>query len=138
MRRVCPERQCYLKCPNGQRKDSTGCPICDCINPCQDLKCPSSDHICTVQSVSCLPGVDCPQVPRCIPNVCRSGHPLTESTSGLVQECSSNGDCPRGAYCRRFGWKNGYCCGGPDNQHNSEKCPKITEFPLYSSSCSMR
>lgn len=80
----------------------------------KNLKCQSDDHVCVGHSVLCLDSnQDCPRVPKCIPNLCRSGRPLMDKVLNQVRECSSNADCPSGAYCRRFGWKNGYCCGGP-------------------------
>jgi hypothetical protein len=103
------------------------------------LKCSSEDQVCVAQPVSCLSSnQDCPPVPRCIPNVCRSGRPLQDKRLGATRECSTNADCQAGAYCRRFGWRSGYCCGGPDNQKNAGKCPKLPGFPLHGVSCSLK
>ncbi|KAI6229091.1 hypothetical protein M3Y99_01149400 [Aphelenchoides fujianensis] len=133
----CPSLRCPRRCAHGRQFDENGCPTCGCKNPCLDVEC-ADGFVCTMTPVECKggdedeEGVDCPQQPRCVPNVCK-GNPSTNE-DGLVEQCAADNStgCPHGFDCQLFGLPGGggLCCplgisslGGVRPTVHSGSCP---------------
>ena len=131
-RRLCEEPNCSenLSCPFGYSKDSNGCNTCECENPCRKIQCKDSGEICVPHPVDCLSGI-CPQVPKCVVNVCSTGYPLYHETTWEPVFCREHAQC-RGAntHCKVFKNNGGYCCIGAPPPSHPGSCPKPTEAPL--------
>uniref|UniRef100_A0A7E4UXH3 WAP domain-containing protein n=1 Tax=Panagrellus redivivus TaxID=6233 RepID=A0A7E4UXH3_PANRE len=140
-RRACEERNCsgHPSCPFGHLKDSTGCPTCECENPCDKAQCPDSNQICVPHPVDCIDSV-CPQVPKCVLNVCIEGYPLFHESTWEPVACRDDSQC-RGTntHCRVFRKNGGYCCVGLAPEVHAGTCPKGIEaslgFPMDESAC---
>lgn len=79
----CPASSCRMYCPSGfKRAGDTGCPLCQCRDPCDGVECPG-DLACQAQEVQCSTE-PCPPVPTCkkartLSDICPAGYPLTIS-----------------------------------------------------------
>ncbi|CAJ0929008.1 unnamed protein product, partial [Mesorhabditis belari] len=128
--RSCRIMPCDKKCPVGLRLDVDGCPLCECLDPCQEVVCRKGHH-CSLVSVQCTTE-RCPPVPRCIPSICPSNSPPLMISSLLI-ECSPSTRCPQGFHCVSTGFEGrGYCCQGAEPIH-MEKWPACPSLPLLNS-----
>ncbi|KAJ1372142.1 hypothetical protein KIN20_034221 [Parelaphostrongylus tenuis] len=96
------------------RTDSDGCPLCECIAPCELFRC-NAGFVCRMVKVRCYTK-DCPPIPRCIPNACPSGEPLihwADRDAKHLVECNKQMLCPAGYFCNRNGYEGrSFCCRG--------------------------
>ncbi|MCL4149701.1 UNVERIFIED_CONTAM: hypothetical protein GTU68_004325, partial [Idotea baltica] len=51
---VCPAMNCNLACLHGYQLDSSGCPICACRDPCEEVTCSSQSEECRIVHVACV------------------------------------------------------------------------------------
>lgn len=99
-RRECGE----LRCPYGVAKmvDATGCEVCECYNPCKDMRCPP-DQRCGIELVranhpaASEPSTNFGAVCRLInkPGEC----PAPSLSSACTTDCRSDADCSGDAKC---------------------------------------
>lgn len=60
----CPAHSCRMYCPGGfARSPRSGCPICQCRDPCEGVICPGGLQ-CQPQEVNCKTD-PCPPIPSC-------------------------------------------------------------------------
>ncbi|CAD5219044.1 unnamed protein product [Bursaphelenchus okinawaensis] len=130
--RICPTTVCPLSCDFGYKLDRDGCEVCECHDPCRNVECPLH-HVCRSVRSECTDSVKCGYVPKCIPNVCPRGDPLTKGSGSKLLECSDkDGKCPPGWSCHHFGFeKRSYCCAGI-GMFNTRQCPDV--FSSFSKS----
>ncbi|CAB3405792.1 unnamed protein product [Caenorhabditis bovis] len=125
----CPKHDCRpIKCEYGFKKDSNGCPTCNCVDPCENVSCPS-DSICVPTSVPCVIK-PCPTIPRCIINPCPASETIRNQTSYRVQKCLTDKDCfspVMTTHCSMLTQDDGFCCTGEKQDVHDGSCPKITE-----------
>ncbi|GMR47362.1 hypothetical protein PMAYCL1PPCAC_17557, partial [Pristionchus mayeri] len=125
----CPPLTCTLSCSSGFELSSTGCPSCKCRDPCRDINCPKG-MLCSLFPVECLSTEDndaafCPPQPRCVPNFCPMGEPLT-SSSGSPKICSESRECEPLHFCHHIGLSSGgICCRLPVPLTHSGQCPAL-------------
>ncbi|PIC34118.1 hypothetical protein B9Z55_013866 [Caenorhabditis nigoni] len=121
--RPCPTRVCAVNCPYGFKSDNEGCPICDCISPCEYMNCPAG-NVCRMMPVKCS-SKECRPVAKCIPNMCGSGEPLALENY-LLATCSLSSPCPAGFHCKSSGYADvSFCCSTPELAQKSLRCPVI-------------
>ncbi|KAI0240900.1 Kunitz-type serine protease inhibitor textilinin-4, partial [Lamellibrachia satsuma] len=60
----CPPLPCDVHCKYGHVLDSVGCPTCECIDPCKDVKCKPYQK-CVVKVVQCFVA-PCPSIAECV------------------------------------------------------------------------
>ncbi|XP_023226834.1 uncharacterized protein LOC111627489 [Centruroides sculpturatus] len=113
----CDGRICRLGCPFGFETDKDGCEICECRDPCQDVKC-STHHVCKLIEVQCDYGW-CPKVPMCEPipsNLCPYGSPFFRGNSSQLVTCDpyvelgKPSECPNSHKCIKNEEFSGVCC----------------------------
>ncbi|KAK8727075.1 hypothetical protein OTU49_009926, partial [Cherax quadricarinatus] len=97
---VCPAMNCDLACLHGYSLDSSGCPVCACRDPCEEVTCATPLEECRIVHVACV-DEPCPPLPVCLPrleNPCPYGSPLRLNES--VVECGPEGStCPSSHKC---------------------------------------
>ncbi|KAK7082228.1 hypothetical protein SK128_021740, partial [Halocaridina rubra] len=97
---VCPAMNCDLACLHGYRLDDSGCPVCACRDPCEEVSCATPLEECRIVHVACV-DEPCPPLPVCLPkleNPCPYGTPLRTNES--VVECGPEGNtCPSSHKC---------------------------------------
>ncbi|XP_037795742.1 balbiani ring protein 3-like [Penaeus monodon] len=97
---VCPAMNCDLACLHGYRLDGSGCPVCACRDPCEEVSCATPLEECRIVHVACV-DEPCPPLPVCLPrleNPCPYGSPLRTNES--VVECGPEGStCPSSHKC---------------------------------------
>lgn len=77
----CPAASCRMFCSSGfARNITSGCPICKCYDPCNDVKCPNG-HECEPIEIKCK-NEPCPPIPTCrkarsLRDFCPAGSPLS-------------------------------------------------------------
>ncbi|KAI0219043.1 BPTI/Kunitz domain-containing protein, partial [Lamellibrachia satsuma] len=112
---------CDLKCKSGYVKDLTGCPICQCVDACENVKCSPREQ-CVARVNPCLIP-PCPEFGECV-DMCY----LSKET----------GPC-RGRF-RRWFYNKDHCqqfiyggCGGNKNNFPDQatclrkcRCPRLT------------
>ncbi|KAI0222387.1 Papilin [Lamellibrachia satsuma] len=59
----CEPVRCKMFCPFGWAKDESGCEICQCVNPCEGVRCSDSEH-CLPERRQCVKS-PCPVVGKC-------------------------------------------------------------------------
>uniref|UniRef100_A0A915CGH6 BPTI/Kunitz inhibitor domain-containing protein n=2 Tax=Parascaris univalens TaxID=6257 RepID=A0A915CGH6_PARUN len=96
--KVCSIMCHQVKCDYGIRLDRNGCPlndVCECKNPCEDVKCSLPSEICVLKHVECL-SEPCPPIPICRGNPCSRGMYALNDTNGNVVICSRDDNCGEG------------------------------------------
>ncbi|KAJ9582849.1 hypothetical protein L9F63_022808, partial [Diploptera punctata] len=58
----CGAHTCRMLCPHGFSLNKDGCPMCQCYDPCNEIKCPGSLS-CELEDVACVKQ-PCPPIPR--------------------------------------------------------------------------
>ncbi|XP_050082531.1 uncharacterized protein LOC126569475 [Anopheles aquasalis] len=132
----CQASSCRMFCPAGFAKDlSSGCPICRCRDPCEDIQCPRGQQ-CEPQEVQCKTE-PCPPVPTCrkarsLNDLCPAGQPL--AISGTVRPFLCGNDpgkpsCPPLYRCLVQGGNDyGVCCPASLQFEKPGSCPKPDEI----------
>ncbi|VDP03126.1 unnamed protein product, partial [Soboliphyme baturini] len=106
--RICVQTSCDIPfCPYGFQMDDSGCPLCECKNPCKRMKCKRSFEVCVMEKINCGSN-SCSGIPRCILNACPQGTPLVEPSTFVVSKCMNDESCLaiRG-YCKLYGQPEG-------------------------------
>ncbi|XP_058056131.1 uncharacterized protein LOC131207529 [Anopheles bellator] len=123
-------------CPAGFAKDlASGCPVCRCRDPCEDIQCPGGQQ-CEPQEVQCKTE-PCPPVPTCrqarsLNDLCPAGQPL--AISGTVRPFLCGNDpgkpgCPPLYRCLVQGRNDyGVCCPASLQFEKPGSCPKPNEI----------
>uniref|UniRef100_A0A914XIE0 Uncharacterized protein n=1 Tax=Plectus sambesii TaxID=2011161 RepID=A0A914XIE0_9BILA len=121
--RTCPSLGCDKLCPFGFLMNRQGCPECQCVNPCQNVRCSRRFEVCMVVDVECEDRSHCPQQPRCVPNACPTGTPFA-SADRIIQQCGAGVGCQQGYWCHEIGLSGtGLCCPEPERRKNPGSCP---------------
>ncbi|KAK8392409.1 hypothetical protein O3P69_014644 [Scylla paramamosain] len=141
----CGEMLCRLGCDYGFVLDPvTACPLCQCRDPCQEVKCAAS-HVCQMVDIPCVDGV-CPAVPQCVPVLeawsapsCPLGDPYTLPETNATLACSPRAralECPQGYSClAEDSGVEGVCCPSPGASKKAGQCPFLV--PVLSGSCDL-
>lgn len=78
----CPELiDCWVDCQYGLAYDENECPVCRCLQPCQNVTC-GENEACTVQEVHCI-RAPCPPLGLCTPK-----QPSCPSMDGCMLDCN--------------------------------------------------
>lgn len=114
----CPASSCRMFCPSGFRRDAkTGCTVCQCRDPCDDVECPGS-LTCHAMEIKCDPE-PCPPVPTCrqsrsLDDLCPAPGPLKIKGTERPFLCGSDPgkpSCPPMFKCMvQAGNDYGVCC----------------------------
>lgn len=124
----CPGLLCRLGCDYGFATDNeTGCPLCECRNPCDTAKC-GEGEACQMVVQKCDEAPFCPALPYCVslqrsiedPDdsvmpTCPAGEPLVNDENNSPVKCSTRG--------RTMGCPSGYACHGEDGSSSGVCCP---------------
>lgn len=128
----CQASSCRMYCPAGFARDArSGCPICQCRDPCEGVKCPGALS-CQPQEVRCATE-PCPPVPTCkrarsLEEFCPVGQPL--SIAGTVRPFLCGTDpgkpsCPPLFKCLvQSGHDYGVCCPASLKLQKPGQCPR--------------
>ncbi|XP_014468026.1 PREDICTED: cysteine-rich motor neuron 1 protein [Dinoponera quadriceps] len=98
----CTPQQCAQVCQYGFRTDVSGCPTCECDDPCEGFPCPEGQE-CVLKREDGCPDFLCPTKPECkskktYKSPCLPGTPLIDQ-DGNAATCASNETCPDGYKC---------------------------------------
>ncbi|GMT23765.1 hypothetical protein PFISCL1PPCAC_15062, partial [Pristionchus fissidentatus] len=110
---VCLTR-CTSSCSFGHSMDFSGCPLpnCECIDPCDGIKCPNEGDSCQLVEPDCAEP-PCRPVPRCLLSPCPSGSPMT-LPNGVTALCTQSEQCSSNHFCHLIGYNGlGFCCSRP-------------------------
>ena len=104
LQKSCPAvTDCPIRCPHGYHLDTSGCPVCQCHDPCQNVQCRSSEgEECRLVQVNCI-RQPCPPLPVCLPrleNPCSYGHPLTDGSNETMTCGPMGSTCPSTHKCQ--------------------------------------
>lgn len=120
-----------MYCPAGFARDPrSGCPKCQCRDPCEGIDCPGGQS-CQLLQVTCLTE-PCPPVPTCkkarsLSDLCPAGQPLTIAETPRPFLCgleSGKPQCPPLYRCLvQSGNDYGVCCPAAVLFQKPGKCP---------------
>ncbi|VDN03810.1 unnamed protein product [Thelazia callipaeda] len=102
-----------ISCSYGFRLDVSGCPLdglCECKNPCEDIKCARKKDVCVLMPVACITS-PCPLMPLCKSSPCsKHSKPLRDKNNNVLS-CVRNHDCDKGS-CKLLPNErtHGICC----------------------------
>lgn len=131
--RQCSASSCRMYCPAGFARDArSGCPVCQCRDPCEGITCPGSLS-CHPQEVQCS-NEPCPPVPTCkkarsLAEMCPVGQPL--SIAGTIRPFLCGTDpgkpsCPPLYKCLvQLGNDYGVCCPASLKYEKPGQCPGV-------------
>ncbi|KAI0233884.1 Carboxypeptidase inhibitor SmCI [Lamellibrachia satsuma] len=113
---------CDLKCKSGLMKDRKGCPICQCVDPCENVKCSPRQQC--VRKVQFWLVPVCPVVGLCV-DVCdlpkRTGHCLAYIPRWFYNK--NTGQCVKFVY--------GGCGGNMNNFETAAECRRMCPCPRF-------
>lgn len=119
-------------CPSGFSQDlKTGCPICQCRDPCEGVQCPGG-LACQPQEVKCK-AEPCPPIPTCkrarsLTDLCPAGQPLAIADTIRPFLCGNDAgkpQCPPLYKCLvQSGNDYGVCCPASLQIVKPGTCPK--------------
>ncbi|XP_060536767.1 fibrillin-1-like isoform X2 [Cylas formicarius] len=128
--KACAEATCRMFCPHGFSLDKSGCPLCHCRDPCDDIKCPNALE-CHLEDLACA-DPPCPPVPTCkkgrsLDNICPVGDPLRISDTVRPFLCGNDlgkPTCPPMYQCLvQKGNDYGVCCPASLKIQKTGTCP---------------
>lgn len=124
-------KTCNIDCTTGFKYDISGCKICECSDPCENIKCPE-DSVCILMKEEPCFSTYCSPVPTChkkkIYN-CSGDIPLLNNSTGKIINCISE-KCPSSHECKFVNEENfGFCCPKATeiDAAASEICPQFIE-----------
>ena len=135
----CPGMLCRLGCDYGFTMDeTTHCPMCECRDPCDSIKCPNGQH-CQMIVSQCAEPPFCPALPYCVDSrredklTCPEGEPYVNSSNHQILTCNPRSrvlTCPEGFTCLNEGQSDeGVCC---PSQHTVKagQCPFLVPISV--------
>ncbi|XP_046997028.1 balbiani ring protein 3-like isoform X1 [Schistocerca americana] len=142
----CAGPTCRMLCPHGFVMDESGCPKCECYDPCIELKCPGS-LMCELEEATCSTP-PCPPIPKCkrgrsLNDLCPSGEPLKITNTPRPFLCGlspGKPQCPPLYQCMvNTGHDYGVCCPASFSLQKPGSCPIWDQNdPNNSITCGMK
>ncbi|KAK2192135.1 hypothetical protein NP493_37g00036 [Ridgeia piscesae] len=111
---------CTLTCRTGYAKDKRGCPVCRCVDPCENLHCSDREQ-CVVRTAQCLI-YPCPQAGVCV-DMCKLPK-VTGRCYAYMPRWYFNSDNHK---CEKFIY--GGCEGNMNNFQSKEECQAWCSCP---------